>query len=78
MSNIDYRGQIDQEIQQLGIIAQQRVLEFAKSLRHHRENDESATSSVVDQFVGSIALDDLELMRTAIEDGCEQVDVNGW
>jgi hypothetical protein len=30
------------------------------------------------EFAGVIALDDLELMRQAIEDGCEQVDLNEW
>jgi len=30
------------------------------------------------QFAGAIPLDDLELMRQAIEDECEQVDLNEW
>ena len=30
------------------------------------------------KFAGSIPVDDLELMRQAIEDGCERVDVNEW
>lgn len=29
-------------------------------------------------FAGAIPMDDLELMRQAIEDGCEQVDLNEW
>ena len=30
------------------------------------------------EFAGAIPLDDLELMRQAIEDGCEQVGLNEW
>ena len=30
------------------------------------------------KFAGSIPVDDLELMRQAIEDGCEWVDANEW
>ena len=30
------------------------------------------------KFAGSIPVDDLELMRQAIEDGCDRVDVNEW
>ena len=30
------------------------------------------------EFAGAIPLDDVELMRQAIEVGCEQVDLNEW
>jgi len=30
------------------------------------------------EFASAIPLDDVELMRKAIEDGCEQVDLNEW
>ncbi len=30
------------------------------------------------EFAGAIPLDDLELMRQAIEEGCGQADLNEW
>lgn len=30
------------------------------------------------KFAGSIPVDDLKLMRQAIEDGCERMEVNEW
>lgn len=30
------------------------------------------------EFVGLISSEDLELMKAAIEEGCEQVDTHGW
>lgn len=78
MTTLDYRAQIDQEIQELGVIAQQKVLEFARSLRQDQENDMASNDSLVSRFAGSISLDELQLMQSAIDEGCEQVDVHGW
>ncbi len=30
------------------------------------------------RFAGAIPLDDIQLMRQAIEEGCERVDTNEW
>ena len=60
------------------MLAQHKVLEFAKSLRNSPNDSVSATVDLVAQFAGSIPIADLQSMQRAIEDGCEQVDANEW
>ena len=54
---------------------QQQVLEFARTLA-------SSTKGVPGQqllrFAGAIPTDDIELMREAIEQDCEQIDTSEW
>lgn len=78
MATFDYRSQIDNELQQLGMVAQHKVLEFAKSLRNSTNDSASAMVDLIAQFAGSIPIEDLHSMQRVIEDGCEQVDVNEW
>lgn len=78
MPTFDYRSQIDLELQQLGMVAQQKVLEFAKSLRKSPNDPSSANVDLVAQFAGSISMEDLQSMQRAIKDGCEMVDFNEW
>lgn len=70
---------VDKVIEQLRTLPnelQWRVLEFTRALAA------SAPHGVLGQqllrFAGTIPLDDLRLMRQAIEQGCEQVDANEW
>ena len=70
---------VDKVIEQLRTLPnelQWRVLEFTRALAT------SAPRGVPGQqllrFAGTIPANDLQLMRQAIERGCEQVDANEW
>lgn len=70
---------IDKLIEQLKTLPdelQWRVLEFTRALAI------SAPRGIPGQqllrFAGTISLNDLQLMRQAIEHGCEKVDTNEW
>jgi len=73
-------NEINQQLAQLTPGQQQDVLSFVRSL--------SATSSAAPnegtpgkellKFVGTIPNEDLEAMKAAIEEGCGQVDPDGW
>ena len=68
--------QVVEQLADLPDNLQRKVLQFVQTL----------TASVQDgvpgrqllRFAGTIPLDDLQLMRDAIEAGCEQVDLNEW
>jgi hypothetical protein len=55
---------------------QQRVLAFVQTLRTVVRSGIPGKRLL--RFAGAIPLDDLQLMREAIETGCEQVDLNEW
>ena len=55
---------------------QQRVLAFVQTLRTVVRSGTPGKRLL--RFAGAIPLDDSELMREAIETGCEQVDLNEW
>ncbi len=55
---------------------QWRVLEFTRSLAVSSPHGVAGIQLL--QFAGTIPLDDIQLMRQAIEQGCEQVDADGW
>ncbi|WP_059001923.1 hypothetical protein [Leptolyngbya sp. NIES-2104] len=70
---------LDEVIEQLRRMpknSQKRVLEFAKSLNH--STVQGVPGSQLLRFAGVIAPDDIALMRKAIEQDCEQVDMNEW
>ena len=71
----DIPSQINIELGQLPVDAQQRVLEFARSL-----NQLGAGTSVdaLKKHIGSIDADEGKLMIEAIEAGCEQVNLDEW
>jgi len=71
MATFDYRSQIDNELQQLGMVAQHKVLEFARSLRNSPNDSASAMVDLIAQFAGSIQIEDLHSMQRVIEGGCE-------
>lgn len=55
---------------------QSQVLDFARKLV---QNEVKGTpGSQLLRFAGSIPANDVKLMREAIEQDCEQVDVNKW
>ena len=53
---------------------QRQVLAFVQALQAVARQSVSGRQLL--QFAGAIPADDLELMRQAIENGCEQVDLN--
>ena len=70
---------IDEVIEQLRAMPQDlqgRVLEFARTLVQSQVRGTPGQELL--HFAGSIPPDDLQLMREAIEQGCEQVDSNEW
>lgn len=70
---------IDEVIEQLRAMPQHlqwRVLEFARTLV--KSQVRGTTGQQLLRFAGSIPPDDLQLMREAIEQDCEQVDANEW
>jgi hypothetical protein len=69
-------GQIAEQLQQLPLEQQRRVLEFARSLVAPGRQGVPGRSLL--RFAGAIHTDDLTLMHQAIEDNCEQISVNDW
>lgn len=67
--------QILERVRALPDEEQRRVLEFVRSLRTSRIG---TPGTDLLRFAGAIDRDELESMSQAIEEGCEQVDVNEW
>ena len=55
---------------------QRQVLAFVQALQTLAR--QGVPGQQLLQFAGAIPADDLALMRQAIENGCEQVDLNEW
>ena len=55
---------------------QQQVLEFVQALQVFARR--GVPGGQLLEFAGAIPLDDLDSMRQAIEDECEQVGLNEW
>ncbi len=70
---------INEVVEQLKIMPehlQWQVLEFARSLAKAEVRGTSGQQLL--RFAGSISADDLQIMREAIEQGCERIDVDEW
>ncbi len=70
---------VDKVIEQLKELPselQWRVLEFTRVLAASTPHGVPGRQML--RFAGTIAPDDLQRMRDAIDAGCEQVDSNGW
>ncbi len=70
---------IDEVVEQLKVMPQHlqwQVLEFVRTLVKPKVRGVPGRQLL--QFAGSIPPDDLQLMREAIGQGCEQVDINEW
>ncbi len=70
------QGKLRQQLQVLPADEQRRVLDFARALALSRPQCVAGKDLL--RFAGTIPSEDLKLINTAIEEGCEQVDVNGW
>lgn len=68
-------SQIEAELTGLPPESQQQVLDFLRALKRAGRSSNSTDFSA---FAGAICSDDLRLIQTTIEDGCEQVDLNEW
>ena len=70
---------IDQVVEQLRAMPQPlqwQVLKFARTLVDSKIRGVSGQQLL--RFAGAIPSDDLQLMREAIEQDCERVDLNEW
>lgn len=70
---------IDEVVEQLKVMPQplqRQVLEFVRSLV--KAEVRGTPGQQLLRFAGSIPSDDLQLMREAIEQGCERVDIDEW
>ncbi|MCL6751320.1 hypothetical protein KBT16_10200 [Nostoc sp. CCCryo 231-06] len=70
---------LDKVIEQLKVMPQDlqwQVLEFARALADSKILGVPGQQLL--RFAGSIPTDDIQLIREAIEQDCEQVDTNEW
>ena len=70
---------IDKVVEQLKALPQElqwRVLEFTRALAVSTPHGVPGRQLL--RFAGAISLDDVQLMREAIEQGCERVDADEW
>ncbi len=70
---------VDRVVEQLKALPyemQWRVFEFARALAVSAPRGVPGPQLL--RFAGAIPLDDLQLMRQTIEEGCERVDTNEW
>jgi len=70
---------VEKVVEQLKDLPQElqwRVLEFARALAQSTPHGVPGRQLL--RLAGTIAPEDAELMREAIERGCEQVDTNEW
>jgi hypothetical protein len=70
---------VDRVVEQLKTLpyeSQWRVFEFARALAVSAPRGVPGRQLL--PFAGAIPADDLQLMRQAIEEGCERIDANEW
>ena len=67
---------VTDEVRALAPELQHRVLEFAKSLAASEPRGLSGCQLL--QFAGKLTTEDAQLMRDAIEKGCEKIDSHEW
>jgi len=71
----DLTSQIHTELGELAPDAQQRVLDYVRSLK---QVGTGMTTDALKKHVGCIDPADGQAMREAIESGCEQVNMDEW
>jgi hypothetical protein len=76
MLNVDLKTEILEQLAGLGPHQQQKVLDFARALAINRPIGTPGRNLL--RFAGMIQSEDLEAMTQAIEEGCEQVDIDEW
>lgn len=68
--------QVVEQLEALPDNLQRQVLEFVQALQLLAQRGVSGKQLL--QFAGAIPLDDLVLMREAIEAECERIDMDEW
>jgi hypothetical protein len=69
-------NQVMEQLRTMPDNLQQEVLVFTRQLKVSAQVGKPGKNLL--QFAGTISLEDLEIMRQAIEADCEQVDLNEW
>ena len=70
---------VEKVIEQLKFLPQElqwRVLEFTRTLAVSSPHGVAGAQLL--RFAGTIPMNDIQVMRETIEQGCEQVDSNEW
>ncbi|MGB3536427.1 MAG: hypothetical protein WBA13_23275 [Microcoleaceae cyanobacterium] len=70
---------VEQVVEQLKVMPQSlqwQVLKFARTLVNSKV--EGVSGQQLLRFAGTISSDDLQLMREAVEQDCQQIDFNEW
>ncbi len=68
--------EISQRLKVLPLEQQRKVLDFILELSDEPPKQYPGKNLL--QFVGTISKEDLEIMKQAIEEGCEQIDESQW
>ncbi len=76
MGNPALKREILDQLDKLGVEQQQQVLRFARALETTRP--EGVSGKELLRFAGAIEHDDLQQIAQAIEEGCEQVNLDEW
>lgn len=74
MSKRTLQSELLDHLNGLPVEKQRQVLNFARSLAEPK----GKPGNEVFLFAGGIDIDDLSLMKKAIEDGCEQINADEW
>jgi hypothetical protein len=69
-------GEVIEQMKSLPYEMQWRVLEFTRALA--LSSPRGVAGSQLLRFAGAVAVDDLNIMRSVIEQSCEQVDADEW
>jgi hypothetical protein len=67
---------VAEQVRALAPELQRRVLEFARALAVSEPHDVSGRQLL--RFAGELTPEDAQLMREAIEQGCEKIDSHEW
>jgi hypothetical protein len=70
------KSEIERELERLPPHLQRRVLEFARALVLSQPKGMSGDYLL--KFAGILSDEDADAMLKAIDEGCEQVDPDGW
>ncbi|MCJ7545509.1 MAG: hypothetical protein MUP30_01600 [Deltaproteobacteria bacterium] len=76
MRGSSIKKEIVEKLDSLAIDEQMRVLDFTRSLVEGKTGGIAGRDLL--RFAGAIEKGDLLVMESAIEEGCEKVDVNEW
>ena len=70
------QSEIGEQLRVLPLDEQRLVLDFARALALSKT--QGVPGKQLLRFAGTIPSDDLKRMSAAIEEGCEQVEINEW